>query len=148
MLNVCAAKFGGLTPMLTRFPHHFVLENDPPFNHVSLTDSHFATAYKLMVLEAGLSKQAAHHTTVRKTAEEIEAEFVRHTAAILIDAPSRTLKVCQLTLMLCCASVTCRVMGCNSSVVHPIEIAQTCLHCFNFSGYTAFWFLCSALHAL
>lgn len=89
----CAAKFGGLTQLLAKFPDRFVLESDPPFNHVSLSNSHFAAAYKLMVLEAGLSKSTGASAISQKPPEELERDFVRHTAAILLDAPSRTLKV-------------------------------------------------------
>lgn len=42
MYRAIKGKYGGLTPLLAKFPQHFVLENDPPFNHVSLTDSHYA----------------------------------------------------------------------------------------------------------
>ena len=59
-----------------------------------------------MVLEAGLSKQAGASTAIKKTPEELEAEFVRHTAAILVDAPARTLKVmitASLSVTLCVA---------------------------------------------
>ena len=34
--GVVPARYGGLTGLLSKFPDHFVLENDAPFNHVSL----------------------------------------------------------------------------------------------------------------
>lgn len=46
-----------------------------------------------MVLEAGLSKQSGQSAAAQKSPEELEADFVRHTAAILMDAPATTLKV-------------------------------------------------------
>lgn len=106
-VRVCfnAGKFGGLTSLLSKFPEYFVLENDPPFNHVSLTDSHYAAAYKLMVLQAGMNKQQGTSEAAKKTPEELEREFVRHTAAILNPAPGKSLKVrrvCSVTMALCC----------------------------------------------
>ena len=35
----CAARFGGLTPLLAKFPDIFELSNDPPFNHISIASS-------------------------------------------------------------------------------------------------------------
>ena len=34
-----AARFGGLTPLLAKFPDIFELSNDPPFNHITIASS-------------------------------------------------------------------------------------------------------------
>lgn len=58
-------RYGGLTPLLSKFPDHFLLESDPPFNHVALKNSPQAAAYHRTVREnaaAGLgpSGRALH----------------------------------------------------------------------------------------
>lgn len=50
-------------------------------------------AYKLMVMEAGMGKQSAQSAAAKRSPQELELEFVRHTAAILLDAPGLSLKV-------------------------------------------------------
>jgi hypothetical protein len=66
---------------------------------LSLCDGN-PTAYKLMVLEAGMNKQPGRNPASDKPPEELEQDFVRHTAAILLSSPSRNLKAVELANVL------------------------------------------------
>ena len=44
-------------------------------------------------MEAGMNKQNGKSEAAKKSPEELENDFVRHTAAILIQAPTKSLKV-------------------------------------------------------
>lgn len=81
-------------------------------------------AYKLMVMEGGLSKQAGKSSVAQKSPEELEAQFVRHTAAILVDAPGRSLKAgfpLPLLHLRCAVALTHR---CHNVCVQAVELAN------------------------
>lgn len=93
-VRVFAGFYGGLRPMFLQFPKRFVLENDPPFNHVSVPRARPGAA---TFNGAPAAKGGARAPVVRVSTEQaaqVARSVVSGAASVLLDAPSRSLKVC------------------------------------------------------
>lgn len=106
-------RHGGLTSVLAKFPSRFVLENDPPHHHISLTSIGMVVGLSGdidvsqssgLTVSAAASPAAQRHATARLPgiAEDLssptdsEALAVRAATAILSDTPSQSLKAVEL----------------------------------------------------
>lgn len=102
-----AARFGGLTPLLGKVPDSFLLENDPPFNHVSLRPRVFTAdplsgvmggammpaIAPLLLAPLQLPRGAPIPVVERRAPGDVEAALVKATSGILREVASGSLKV-------------------------------------------------------
>jgi hypothetical protein len=119
---VHAARFGGLTPLLGKFPDRFVLENDPPFNHVSLRGRAFLGGGEggggggplgahpapppadapLLLAPLPLPRGAPMPVvSERRAPGDVETALVKATAGILREVAGGSLQVCVCVCEFC-----------------------------------------------
>jgi len=123
------SQHGGLTPLLAKFPKTFLLENDPPFNHIAIAGFKPTPVRGTAAVgndrsnsgpssgsgggNAGQSNSAPHSRGLGRDGytrgrgggggrQSIEAQVARHTVAILSEGggPTQQLKAVELANML------------------------------------------------
>ena len=85
--------YGGLRPMFLQYPKRFVLENDPPFNHVSVP------RYPAKGANFG-GKGRSMPRISNEQAAQVARSVVAGAARVLLDAPTHSLKAVELANML------------------------------------------------
>jgi hypothetical protein len=94
------ARYGGLTPLLAKFPHRFILAKDPPFNHVSVIGNSVRSPEHLKLTNRGLGAITPKRMETKTSAEAVEEQVVKETERILSSAPEKKLKAVALANML------------------------------------------------